>query len=959
MNLPALRALLRIARHSLWKAPLRSLLVVALIAIPVAAGTAAAVIRRTTDRPPEHREIERLGSADLAVDVGMFLNTEIARTLEADTPRNGIGGREIDIRDSAIRAIEGNQVGPSPTELAAVVDEALAVPSVWSNHRHAGVRLCFACRTEVYDLDLSDPLTTGIANLRTGRAPIANDEIAISPALADNSGVGIGGLLDVPEVGLLTVVGEVVRPGSRDAQIAVVAPALFDALPLPFATSATLFGAIGPESEWPQLARRLDAATADWAQVTELARRHSVEARGQPIVFRGGIEVFGSGLQGPSRGFGFADIYPNRETPTIDPANRPAQLSTLVAAALALEVALVAAAAFAVGTRRRVVEFGQMATPGAEPIQIRVLVLVEAITLGSLGVVSGVGVALGGVWLARDLLGSATGQFIDHVVFSPIDVLGPALLGLASAIAAAWFPARTVSRVPVTTALAGRVPFRTQSRWVAPLGLAAIGGGLVLVVAFARAQYRAAPSQLEVLVGVFGAVAVLAGAALLSGPLIGFMGRGAGRLGSVARLAVRDSARQRARAGTAVAAMMVTIALPTAAATALVSSDVTNWSDGIDPHYLVLNHTSPSGPVAPEVPARIVDALRETIDIADVSTIRMTPSNYLHPGNGATQAEAVVAGDASTEYLCVAPADSDQCFWRVGVADEAAIRVLGFGSAARSALASGKVVVTLPDGMEFRTGSLRHYLSDTSTGIGIAVANRGSSNITRPLDGLEIVDTVQPGPNRVGVALPFFWVSPETHSATGVPLPPISSTVVVAAKDLSKSDRKAVDSAVWVASGGTSRLAFGPLARSSGAMYAEMHRSGGEMSNSDQALLVVLAASVIAALIAVVVAALSAVELDRDLGVMVAAGAPPSLRRRFLGVQSAYHVGLAAVLGIPVGLLLYWAITNDGNNSGYDANPTFPWVSIGLLGIVLPLAVGLVIAAMFRSGRAIQTRRMT
>jgi len=932
--------------------------VVVLIAIPVAAGTAAAVIQRTTDQPAEHLEIARLGSADLAVDVGMILDTDVARALDAEATRL-VFGRYQNLRESTVRAVEGNQAGPTPTELASVVDDALAAPSVWSTHRHAGVRLCFACRAEIYDLDLSDPLTSGIADLRSGRAPIANDEIALSPALSDSSGVRIGDLLDVPEVGLLKVVGEVVRPGTRDAQIAVVAPTLFDSLPLPFATSVTLFGAIGPEYEWPNLARRLDAVTADWAQVTQLARMHSVMARGEPIVFRGGISVFGSGRQGPSSGFVFAEMYPQQNAPTIDPARRPAQLSTLVAAALAMEVALVAAAAFAVGTRRRVVEFGQMATAGAGPTQIRVLVLAEALALGSLGVISGVGVALGGVWLARDLLGSATGQFIDHLVFSPIDVVGPVLLGLAGSIAAAWFPARTVSRVPVTTALAGRVPFRKQPRWVAPLGLAAVGGGLLLVVPFARAQHQAAPSQLELLVGVFGAAAVLAGTALLSGPLIGLMGRGAGHLRSVARLAVRDSARQRARAGTAVAAMMVTIAIPTASATALATTGGTNWSDGIDPHYVVLGHTSPSGPVAPEVPASIVSTLRETIDIADVAAIRAAPSSYLHTGNGAAPAETPVAGDASTGYLCSAPADSDQCFWRVGVADEAAVRALGFGPADLSALASGKVVVTLPGDMGFNTGGLRHYLSVTSPGIGIAVANRGSTNIIRWIDGLEIVHTGQSARAKAGPALPFFWISPETHSATAVPLPPISATVVVAARELSKSDRRAVDSAVWAASGDTSRLAFGSLAVPSGGIYAEMHRSGSSMSNSDKSLLVVLAASVIAALIAIVVAALSAVELDRDLGVMVAAGAPPSLRRRFLGVQSAYHVGLAAVLGIPVGPLLYWAITNDGNSSGSDANPTLPWVSMGLLGIVLPLAVGMAIAAMFRSGRPIQTRRMT
>jgi len=942
---------------------LRSLLVVVLISIPVAAGTAAAVIRRTTDRPANHGDLVHLGTADLAVDVGMVHDADVVRSLDAEATRAGVDAYPV-LRTLALNVIDNNRVGPTPAELAAVVDSATVSPSVWSTHRTAGARLCLTCSAEVRDLALDDPLVAGIADLRAGRAPVTSDEIAISPALSEHLGVGIGDGMEIPQVGTVKIVGEVIRPAIRDAQIAVVAPSLFDKLPLPFATSVTLFDLPGPRSGWSAPAAALEAATGQWDWVTQMARKFSAAPYTQTITLRDRTAEPGSDFRGNGPGAVWDGSFSRSRQQAIDPT-RPAQLSTVVAAALVMEVALVAAAAFAVGTRRRVVEFGQMATAGADPIQIRVLVLAEAIVMGSLGVATGVGLALGGVWLARDPLGSATGQWIDHIVFSPIDVVGPALLGLAGAVAAAWFPARTVSRVPVTTALAGRVPFRAQPRWVTPLGLTAVAGGLLLVVAFARAQFRAAPSDLETLVGVFGAVAVLAGAALLSGPLIGLMGRGAGRLGSVARLAVRDSNRQRARAGTAVAAMMVTIAIPTTAAAALVSSGNQVWDDGINPHYVMVPQATPMSPSpvaesdGPVISARMVSAIGGIVDVAESAPVRATPLEYFYGPNGESRAGTEATEDDDPEYVCVSTARDDLCTWRVGVADEAAVRALGFGPEEKSALAAGNIV--LVGSTTNIDAVLGQYSASPSVPTArIGVATRGSRETTRLSAEVPIVKARKEASVGINAIVPNMWISLEAYAATGVPLPPINATIVVASHKLSSADRDAIRAAAWRLNGGGSQLAIGPLTGlESSFYYPQMHSSGGGISDSDRALLVVLAASVVAALIAIVVAALSAVELDRDLGVMVAAGAPPSLRRRFLGVQSAYHVGLAAVLGIPTGLLLYWAITNDGNNSGYDANKAFPWVSIGLLGIVLPLAVGIVIAAMFRSGRPIQTRRMT
>lgn len=467
MSIAALRALARLARRTVKMAPLRSLLVVALIAIPVAAGTAAAVIKRTTDQPAAVRSVAHLGSADLAVDVGVVLDAEAARALGANAI--DVDGQGTAQQVALLTAlIETEQAGPASDELAGIVGAETGVAPEWAAHRVAGIRPCLTCSTEVRDIDLSEPLNSGIADLRSGRAPVAVNEVALTPALADRLGVGVGDEFDLADVGRLQVVGEVVRPTSRNLQLMVVTPEMFDGLPLPFATRITLFDLPENSLALRGVVDRVTSATSSWSLVTDTARPYTTMQWVPAVDLRYGARYPEAADGTP--GAAWADSYVGGRAQVFD-LNKPGQLSTVVAAALVIEVALVAAAAFAVGTRRRVVEFGQLATAGADPVQIRVLVLTEAITLGTLGVITGVGLALGGTWLARDVIGNATGQWVDSIVFAPIDVVGPALLGLAGAVAAAWFPARTVARVPVSTALAGRVPFRSQPTWITPVGL--------------------------------------------------------------------------------------------------------------------------------------------------------------------------------------------------------------------------------------------------------------------------------------------------------------------------------------------------------------------------------------------------------------------------------------------------------------------------------------------------------
>ena len=118
-----------------------------------------------------------------------------------------------------------------------------------------------------------------------------------------------------------------------------------------------------------------------------------------------------------------------------------------------------------------------------------------------------------------------------------------------------------------------------------------------------------------------------------------------------------------------------------------------------------------------------------------------------------------------------------------------------------------------------------------------------------------------------------------------------------------------------------------------------------------------LVTGVLSLLIALLMAALSAVELDQDLSSMIAAGAAPSLRRRFLGAHTLYHMVLAAALGVPLAILLYWLATRADDFG--PTGPTIPWTVAGVVIVLIPLVVAMFVAVIFRNGKPSAPRRMT
>jgi putative ABC transport system permease protein len=230
---------------------------------------------------------------------------------------------------------------------------------------------------------------------------------------------------------------------------------------------------------------------------------------------------------------------------------------TLVAAVL------MAGAAVTIAARRQQRALGLLAAAGARGRQLGVVVVLQAATLGLVGVLVGVPA---GLLLARALL-PRLAQAIYLPIYEPaapplLVVPGRLLLagglGLLAAITAALLPAVRAARLPVTAALAARQPPPRHPRWLTIVGIVLVLGGLGLEVL--QVWLLGSPWQPWVALAFVATVPV--GFVALSPALVALLGRTARRLPATGRLAVRDLARHPTRSAAAVAAVTAGLAVP-------------------------------------------------------------------------------------------------------------------------------------------------------------------------------------------------------------------------------------------------------------------------------------------------------------------------------------------------------------------------------------------------------------
>ncbi len=471
------RALLRLARRDALRHRGRSALVVLLIAIPVAALFLGAVLMRTGDLTDHQKNLLRLGS--------------VADALVPDTAL----------------AADGTPVGAGATT-------AKPLPAGWRTavveetdygRVKLGGRYHFA---SIRSGDLADPLLRGAYDLRSGRAPAADGEVAVSTEIARAYGVGVGDTVVVRRGDVhLTVTGTYERARNLGEETLITA----NRLPGSRSRSGAVY--VGAPAGTDEQTIRTTVSTA------------------------------------------FANDVVTR---TVDPTRPsdgflPVVILYTVGTIALFVVGIIVSAAFAVGARRQLRMLGLAGSNGASPRQLRLVVTAQGLVTGVVGVVVAAIISTVALVATAPHLDRLLGFRAPGLKVLPVDIALVAGLAVLTAVFAAYLPARTAARVPTLAALGGRRPLRPVPASVPVFGAVLFGLGLLLLAV----GITSSGSSLGQWFRLSGSTVLLLLGTVLATPW--FMGRLeplAGRLSGSGRLAARGMARHRSRTGPICAAIL-------------------------------------------------------------------------------------------------------------------------------------------------------------------------------------------------------------------------------------------------------------------------------------------------------------------------------------------------------------------------------------------------------------------
>ncbi len=922
------RAVARLARRTARREWRRTTLVAALVAVPVMVGIVTAGLVRANDLTPEEQVAGRFGQAALLVS---FFPGEAPTGEAADAQGRGthepVWPEGVEVVDEALRTT----VGP---------DQVLQVRTGWGP---IGV----GTYGEITDLDLTHPLAEGRLVLMDGRAPRAPDEVALAAPLMADLEVSLGETVAWRDGTTVTVVGEVLDPTNVRDPVAVAHPDRLDAM-ADTATSPYVDDHYVEAPEWfvgqvddpaqllDDVESRVAAASPTDLQVHGPAGAPRGEqammveeealAEAQPTTPPSiGMETRAQQLAGAR------SMAPSG----MQRAFTPQVVATLVAAVLLAEVALIAGAAYATGARRRLRELGLLGANGATTGHVRSAVVGEATVTGLVGALVGVISGLLALGFGRPVLQRFVAPQITRLELSATDLVGPAIVAVIAVSVAAWLPARTAARVPTTTALEGRMPLSTPRRWIVPAGVVLAGfGALLLLVGML------AGGSVGGVTAAGGVLFAIGGTAMLTVPIIAGVGRLADRFPATLRLVLRDSARQRTRAAAASASAMVVLIAPVLIATLTTTMEQQQLVRGL-PEPATHVHAAPlerqlaqDGPAAPGESAADGDAVAsEDMREESLAAIRSALP-------GAAQADVTFLDERAT----VPPA-------------------AGF--------AAGEVVPQIQDeyapGMEPSAEAQfwQAYGEDASTHVALATP-----------DLLEVLDD------------PAVTAAVEERGAVVLGLGTRSTTVEVAGTEVAAAEVPAAvlrygfprvlvsqavadDLELEVAGVGDLFVADDPVTdETRRSLYrtatgVDITVGAGTGQTATVRWAAVAATLVVALVILALVTMLAATESDHDLRTMVAVGAAPRMRRRFLGLQAGLHALVGAVLAVPLAIALAFAAARADNyvprgvfGAVVPGSMWLDWSAMGAVLLGVPAVIGVVIALMVRSAPTVPPRRL-
>ena len=699
------------------------------------------------------------------------------------------------------------------------------------------------------------PYTGPLLSLDSGRYPTQGGQVAVTSGLAQLYGLRIGSAWRLPgNGGIRTVTGLVEDPSNLNDEFALVAPG---------------------QLAHPEQVRIFVGVSA---------LSSAVSKSGDVIPASASVS------------------YPNATNGAVDAAE-----VVLVVSVLGLVfIGLVASAAFTVMAQRRQRALGMLSSLGATEGDVRFVLIMDGAIAGLLGAVVGTVIGFAGWFWYYPHLEIATAHRTDPLNLSWTTLVIGVILAIATAVIAAAWPGRAISKVPTVAAISGRVqPPQRIARSLKP-GL--IWGGVGLLALFASGGLNGGQSGGTRLLVPGGLIACVVACALLAPFFVDVLSRLAARAPLAARLALRDLERYRSRSGAALAAVSFAVFLAVIisifasirfddaldyAAPNLTSNQLIVYAPGNDPNqsqagqYTSAAKLTAAGQQADAIAAQLHAAAPLELELAispkvaepgGPSQNQPASINSTIPG-ASFSGELYVATPALLKAYGISPSevnpDADILTMRPGLA----------GVSSRVGLVSGAYFGLPPNAPLCPAGDC----------------------IDNP-----VIQTISALPS--GEHAPNTLITESAVSALGMQAVPVG----------------------WIIQSPTALTAAQINAARQGALAAgaTIETKSGQLSLGEISEYATIGGIVVALGVLAMTVGLIRGETAGDLRTLTAAGASARIRRALTSVTAGALALLGAVLGTVAGFLAALAFAHSSVGGTFG---NLPWIDVGLLVIGMPL----------------------
>ncbi|WP_404350678.1 ABC transporter permease [Phycicoccus jejuensis] len=921
---------LRMARRDVRRHRGRSALVVVMVLLPTLLLSAVVTLAYTSDVSGAERIPQTVGTGQALLEW-----PDVSRTVQLPDPGAGFSSVDQDARPVPGFDREASTFANADA-VSRLVDAPVTPFERWSARTTLGER-----RLSLDGLSLDGAVGLGEKlELVSGRWPAAPSSDPATPAevlvtpVAISRGVPQQGSFEVTVEGTTRTVTVV---GVARAQDLYSQPALVTAAPL---VPAAAVGNGG----WIVLGT--DPVT--WPEVRTLGEYGFRVTSADALLHPPAESAYPAELQAQAG----------------DETQRMGLLVGLAAVMLLVSTTLLVGPAFAVSATRQRRTLALAASNGAHTPVLRRTVLAQALVLGAVSAVAGVGLGVGGAWLVR----AATADQAYPPFGGPFDVrwgmlAGVAACAVASTFVAALVPARRLGRLDIVGVMRGQSVSPRPSLVVLGLGvvLALVGGVLTLggtgVVDLSGITGNLFAGSGETLV-VVGAFVLIVGSLLLVPVVLAGVGRLGTHLPTSLRMAARDLARHRARSAPSVAAVLAVVAGLTFGLTGLESDTEQRRMEYLPttiPGEVVVSAYS-------ETPLT-ADAIRSAAPGAVVA------ANPVFVGDTQQMQEVPPTEPYDARFVSVVPAGCEVTDTLGYLTDSAK----GPQCSVAGSLANGSgTVLTLPaDELVRRTGVTGAAAAQVRDGAVVLLG--GSGGTVRVAQGTYRVD-----PQAETVQAPRATVTSDAQvPAVRLPLTKESagrllgaSMAVAAGTPLTRGwDTTTPSWTVREADG--SAVPDATVDRLAERLGDEVGVQREDGFQREDRMVVAILLAVFGLLILVVVltsTALTLAEQQTDQATLAALGATRGTRRVMAAAGAFVLAAVGCALGVAVGLVPGIAIARPLTAVGWDPLTqasrdgqsvlVIPWADLATVGLLVPVLAALLAAAGIRRAPQV-TRRAT